>query len=451
MSMADKLLAQAEALKLEARNLIAGAELETRDLTPAEYERIKQINADRESVEDRAKTIKAAETAESRAGGLLGVVPGEPVVPNVRVKSEPMTYAKHAETSFFRDLAYGTIQNDPNAWGRLNRHRQEVAVETRAGSRTDTTSIGDLVPPVSLIADFAALARASRTTANLVRSMPLPSGTDSINIPVVTTGTLTGVQTADNATATTQDMVTSTVAAPVRTIAGYFDTAIQTLEQSGLSAGLDSLIFADLTADYARALDVQVINGSGSSGQMKGILNATGITASTYTDASPTVPELYPIMAQAINAVVKNRYFAPDFAVMHPSTWYWALSALDSSNRPLVVPTDQGPYNTLGSDNSNLGPNGGPVGRILGLPVVLDPNVPVNLGAGTNQAPIIVGRFVDSYLFEGTVRTSVHTDVLSGSLGVRFRLYNYCAFTAERFPKAYAVVNGTGMIVQSGY
>lgn len=447
MNMVERLRAQIEALTAESRKVIEAAELENRDLTVVEFDGMKSNTASIAALKERLADVEAAEAAEIDTNTQLGVQPGT----NVRVKSEPVTYAKHAEASFFRDLARGTVFNDPASWQRLNRHRSEVDVQTRAGSRTDSTSVGDLVPPVYLIDEFAALARASRTTANLCKSMPLPGGTDSINIPTVTTGTLTAIQTADNAAASAQDMVTSTVTAGVKTIAGYFDTAIQTLEQSGLSAGFDSLVFADLIADYARALDVQVLNGSNASGQMKGIIGATGINAVTYTDASPTVPELYPFVAQGINAIVKNRYFAPECAVMHPSTWYWALSALDSSNRPLVVPTDQGPFNTLGTSGANLGPNDGAVGRILGLPVILDPNVPVNLGAGTNQAPIIIGRFSDCILFEGTPKTSVHTDVLSSTLGVRFRLYNYCAFTAERYPKAIAVINGSGMIIQSGY
>jgi len=51
--------------------------------------------------------------------------------------------------------------------------------------------------------------------------MALPAGTDSVNIPRITTGTDTAVQSADNAATTTQDMVTATVTAPVRTVSGY--------------------------------------------------------------------------------------------------------------------------------------------------------------------------------------------------------------------------------------
>ena len=50
-------------------------------------------------------------------------------------------------------------------------------------------------------------------------------------------------------------------------------------------------MFADLIADYNQKLDLQVINGSGAAGQMKGVLNVAGINGVTYTDATPTLPE----------------------------------------------------------------------------------------------------------------------------------------------------------------
>ena len=64
-------------------------------------------------------------------------------------------------------------------------------------------------------------------TADRLTGMALPAGTDSVNIPRITTGTDTAVQTADNAATTTQDMVTATVTAPVRTVSGYEDISIQ--------------------------------------------------------------------------------------------------------------------------------------------------------------------------------------------------------------------------------
>jgi HK97 family phage major capsid protein len=181
----------------------------------------------------------------------------------------------------------------------------------------------------------------------LVTNLPLPPGTDSINVPKISTGTTTAIQTADNQSVSETDLADTSVSAGVKTIAGQQDVAIQALEQSPVN--FDQIIFADLIADYATKVDVQVLSGSNASGQVKGITGATGINTVAYTDTTPTVAELYSKLADAVQKIHTNRYLRPDVIVMHPRRWAWMLAALDSSNRPLVVPNAQGPTNAIGS------------------------------------------------------------------------------------------------------
>jgi hypothetical protein len=42
-------------------------------------------------------------------------------------------------------------------------------------------------------------------------------------------------------------------------------------------------------------------------------------------------------------------------------------------------------------------------------------------------------------------------EVLSGTLQVRFQLYNYVAFIPNRYPASVARINGTGMAAPSGF
>jgi hypothetical protein len=83
---------------------------------------------------------------------------------------------------------------------------------------------------------------------------------------------------------------------------------------------------------------------------------------------------------------------------------------------------------------------------VIGVPVYLDLNIPTNLGAGTNEDRIIATIMRDHVLFEGDLQLRVLKEILSGTLGVRFQAYAYCAFTAGRFPAATSVVSGTGLI-----
>lgn len=291
---------------------------------------------------------------------------------------------------------------------------------------------------------YAELSRAGRVTADRLTRLDLPPGTDSINIPTIVSGAAVAIQVSDNAAVSEVDPTTGSASAPVRTLAGQVDVAVQALEQS--PAGFDQIIFRDLTADYAAKLDVQVISGSGASGQIKGLRNATGITTVTYTDASPTLPELYKKIADAISQMSTNRFLPPTSIVLHPRRWAWALSELDTTNRPLVVPTAiaQNASATAGDFDS-----GGSVGTLLGLPVYIDANIPINLGAGTNEDIVIVLRGEDAYLFESSIRTRVLPDVGSGTLTTRLQVYGFVAATFERYAKSVAIISGTGLSTPS--
>jgi HK97 family phage major capsid protein len=280
------------------------------------------------------------------------------------------------------------------------------------------------------------LARAGRPTANLFNTQPLPAGTDSISIPRIATGTATAVQPNDN----DPDLTDNALTFPVRTIAGQQDIALQLLEQSPIN--FDELVFRDLIADFNTKLNVQVLNGAGTSGTMKGIFNATGATSVVYTDATPTVGELYSKLAGAIQTVQSARFLDPTVWVMHPRRWAWFLAAVDTAGRPLVVPNQQGPTNAIGTQNG-VGMQR-VVGTLLGLPVVTDPSIPTNFG--TNEDRILLLRADDIVLYESPVRTRVLPEVLSGNLTVRLQVYGYAAFTAERYAAGIGIVSGTGLI-----
>ena len=284
--------------------------------------------------------------------------------------------------------------------------------------------------------------------------MALPAGTDSINIPAVTTGTQVAFQSSDNSSTTTRDMVTSTISAPVRTISGYENVSIQLVEQSPLAGGLDRLVFGDLMKDYALQLNTAVTgNGDGTSGTLKGFINLGADTTNgiptTWTEATPTAVNGLLNISKAISKVVTNRYQAVEAIVMHPSMWYWFASSTDGSSRPLIVPTGNGPFNANGVTTAPGAP-AGLVGTIHGVPVYVDATLPKTYGASTNQSPILVGKFSDSYLFESGVKTRVLPDVLSANLTVRFQVYGYMAL-AHRYAKSVSAITGTGTVAPSGF
>ena len=447
MSLVSKLKEQRDGLAATAEAVLAAEDVtaEALDSVSATHEEIAALDeriATAEKVEARTAAI-----AESRKEAKVATFGGAVVT------REAMTYDRDGKNSFVRDMIGAQLRNDRTSWERLYRHQQEVAVETRDISRTDGAG-GDFVPPIYLINEYAEFARAARVTADLVTNMALPAGTDSINIPQITTGTLAAFQSADNTATTTRDMVSSTVTAPVRTISGYENVSIQLVEQSPLAGGLDRLVFGDLMADYALQLNTAVVGtGDGTSGTLKGLVtlgtDTTNGIPTTWTETTPTAVNGAIAIAKAISKVVTNRYKAAEAIVMHPSMWYWLASQVDGSNRPLVVPVTGASqaFNAAGTV-TNPGAPAGLVGTIQGVPVFIDATV--SKVYATNQSPILVGKFSDSYLFESGVKTRVLPDVLSANLTVRFQVYGYAAL-AHRFNKAVSAISGTGSVAPSGY
>jgi HK97 family phage major capsid protein len=447
MSLASKLKEQRDGLVAEVETTLAAEDVtaEALDAASATQEAISALDeriATAEKVE--ARTIAISESRkEAKVANFGGAV----------VTRESMTYDKDGKNSFVRDMIGAQLRNDRNSWERLSRHQQEVAIESRDISRTDGAG-GDFVPPIYLVNEYAEFARAARVTADLVTNMALPAGTDSINIPQITTGTLAAFQGADNTATTTRDMVSSTVTAPVRTISGYENVSIQLVEQSPLAGGLDRLVFGDLMADYALQLNTAVVGaGDGTSGTFKGLItlgsDTTNGIPTTWTESTPTAVNGIIALAKGISKVTTNRFKAAEAIVMHPSMWYWFASQVDGSNRPLVVPVTGASqaFNASGTV-TNPGAPAGLVGTIQGVPVFIDATLPKTYA--TNQSPILVGKFSDSYLFESGVKTRVLPDVLSSNLTVRFQVYGYAAL-AHRFNKSVSAISGTGTVAPSGY
>jgi HK97 family phage major capsid protein len=441
-----------EALVTKRAAVMQVAEDEGReDLTEAEDTEFRGITTEIAEIdgqiEARNERIEELADEEKRAGNAAGAIRRAQLIESrISVTNEARTYEKGNGRSYLVDLAKAQILGDTDSRARLDRHALEVASEPeyRALNRTDGTG-GYFVPPIWLMDDYEALARAARPTANLVTNNQLPAGTDSINVPKIATGVTTAIQTADNQSVSATDLTDTSVSAGVKTIAGAQTISIQALEQSPVN--FDQIIFADLLAAYATNVDVQVLSGANSAGEVKGLLSATGINAVTYTDTTPTVAELYPKLADAINRVHTTRFLAPTVIVMHPTRWAWMLAALDSSSRPLVVPNAQGPTNAIGTFGGVVSEQ--VVGNIMGLPVVTDPSIPTTLGTGTNEDRIIVMRSSDSYLWESSVRTRVLQEVNSATLGVTLQVYGYLAFTAERQPKSISVISGSGLSTPS--
>jgi HK97 family phage major capsid protein len=374
----------------------------------------------------------------------------------VRVKREPLVYTPTSRHSWLQDLARSVLRQDREAAARIERHEQEMRreyaalevsdgarfrrvadtlgleVERRVNPNTTLGTAGEFAPPLWAVDRWAGPARASRPFGDLLNPIPLPAGVQSINIPKITTGSLTGVQPGQGVAAPQQDWTTQNNNSPVVTIAGNLDVSRQLLEQSPANPGFDVIAGTDLTADYNFQLEAQLLAGTGANGQLLGLSNFTIPAANTISGAGiTTFTGFWPLLGQAAAAVGNQRKLPMQFWLMAPRRWAWMASSFDSQNRPIASPMSL----PKGTDFPPAG-MAAPAGAAIGHAIYEDGAIP----AGTTADPVYSVRPDDMLLLEGAPRVLVAGQTIAGTLQVRFSFHRYVAFVGNRFSGGLSII-----------
>ncbi len=135
---------------------------------------------------------------------------------STRVSGGETYHRGESSPSFFRDLHNAQL-GDWGAAERLQRNNREVGLESRALGNTGATggSGGEFAPPGWFVEDFIKLARPGRVTADLFHREDLPPGVSTVNLPKVSGGTTTAVQTTQNTALSQTDMTTSALSSGI--------------------------------------------------------------------------------------------------------------------------------------------------------------------------------------------------------------------------------------------
>lgn len=357
---------------------------------------------------------------------------------------EPLVYAEKSRNSFFQDLVRAQLRQDDHSIARLEEHKRQMRVEapkdekrlteTSEGApieyRTNPSSTlgsgGEFDVPLWLVNKFATAGRAGRPMGDLLQSMMLPSGVQSIHTPRMTTGNIASIQ-IDGGAVNSQDVVTTDAFSNVVTIAGEGDVSQQLLDLSPI--GIDAAWYLDLTRAYNKTLENQLLYGTGTTGQLLGLSNIVGIN-SVSGSGTTTIAALWPLLGQTAAAIGNTRLLPPEAWLMTPRRWFWIASSVDSSSRPISSPGNSGPRTT------DLDPAGGfvPFGPVLGLPAYLDGTIPAN----ANPDDVFAVRPSDMFLWESAPRYITAQNPLSGSLQMKLSLHRYVAFIGNRYPNGIA-------------
>ena len=428
-------VAELDGLVAELDEMEAGEEFDSKFARSNElHAEIKDMNEKIEEAREAAETLKAVKESRNELGVEDEDLGDKEAVVEV---NEPDMYRKGGDHSFISD-AWAARSGDFKAQERLNKHQDFEARDVGTGAFTG------LVVPQYLVDEYAPIARAGSPFYNAVPKKDLPAFGNKIEISRITTGSAAAEQASENSAVQETNMDDTLLTVNVDTIAGQQDVSRQALERGGQPGfSLENIIFQDLVAAYYTKLDNLMINGSGSSGQPLGISQVSGINQTTYTDASPTVAELYPKLADAVQEINSNR-FAPATAIlMHPRRWGFLTAGVDSSNRPLVLPAGNNPDNAAGVGDAAA--YGQVVGSVLGLPVITDANIRTDLGAGTEDA-IYIAKVDDHIMFEDNLFQLKFEETNAGSLTTKMVVYGYVAFASGRYPKGISEIVGTGLI-----
>jgi len=444
MTLIEQMREKRAALRAELDALLGAAEsradsnftVEESDKFDVKMAELRKADERIDELDDLAKREAAAAETRRLVGGSSPALITDP---------ELYQRGNRAE-SFARDMVL-QVRGDHNAAERLQRFSKQRADEQRALGNTNTTggSGGELAPPAWWEQDFIKLVRPGRVTADLFTKSDVPSGVSSVNIPKMLTGTTTALQSTQNTALSQTDLTTGFVSTGFSTIGGKQVVSQQLLDQSAVN--LDQIIMTDLAAAYAQNIGNQVILGAGTGANnnsvLNGLANASVLAANQAVLATATAAAFYSKANGMLASFVTNRYAAPTCWLMHPRRWYWLMAQVDSQNRPLIVPSAVA-FNPIGSDNGVTVQ--GATGTFLGLPVYTDPQIPVNLGAGTNQDEVFLLKQDDLWLFESSPKAEAFREPYADSLGVLFRLFSYAGTVLNRYTSSIATMNGVGLV-----
>lgn len=238
-------------------------------------------------------------------------------------------------------------------------------------------------------------------------------------------------------------MTLSSVTANVFTAAGLATISNQLLADS--NPAVDQLVTVDLAKRIVALEEIAFMSGTGT-GQPLGILNTSGVNATTFTSALEDPAVAGGLLDKILDSIATTQlaWGQPSAIVMHPRTWTRIIKSRDTVGHYTIAPRN---IFTAGYDPAT--PRTfveGPEQTLFGVQVILSNRVPTNLGAGLNESRVIVGDFQEALILDRqgiTVDESPHVYFTSNA--TVFRAESRVGFTAARNPKAFTVIGGTGL------
>lgn len=305
---------------------------------------------------------------------------------------------------------------------------------------------GFLVPPAYMQNMFAETRRQGNALRRYGWLATHPVDSNQILLPRGAGNASVGI-VAENATKPNADQTYTQVTVNTYTWAGISKISNQLLQDSSPTA--TDLVTRELGSLLGNLEEQKIISGTGT-GEPRGILNTTGINTAA-TVATTGQGQVDAILDLCV--LIQTTYFSsPNGILMHPRRLAFLQKSKDTANNYIF--NDAGTFRAPGGlfgDGVTSQTQGTTFSMptLLGLPVGVSTNIPSNLGAGTNEDRIIVADWNEAHWFQ---RQDITLDV-SDTAGTAFetnqtwfRLEERAGFSAERYPTAFGVLTGTGLV-----
>jgi HK97 family phage major capsid protein len=301
-----------------------------------------------------------------------------------------------------------------------------------------------LVPPAYMQDLFAETRRQGNALRRYGMLAEHPVESNQVLLPRGSGAATVGI-VSENATKPSADQSYTQVTVNIFTGAGISKVSKQLVMDSSPTAA--DLVARELGTLLGNLEEQKIINGSGS-GEPRGILNTTGVNAISATGS--TGQSLIDAVLDGVVAI-QTTYFAPPTGLlMHPRRWAFLAKSKDTANNYIF--NNPGVFRAPASwpDGVTSQSTGGSqsMPSLLGLPIAISANIPINLGTETDEDAIILADWGQAHWFQRQDVTMDVSDVAGTAFEsnqVWYRLEERFGFSAERYPAAFAVITGDNL------
>jgi HK97 family phage major capsid protein len=365
----------------DAKKIADTAAAEGRGMTEAERGRVSTLLAEAEGFKSRIAGLEENETIRAAIDEMNGPAPDQDA-------EQPAAGAKSIGDVFVKSEAYTALREGLGN-GNLSGNWKSGAIELPGfGTKTTVTEAASPViqPQVEGgIVQAAAVALRPLTVADLLMQGTTTSAT--VRYLQETTNTNAAAAT-DEGAAKPESVITFTqIDEPVRKVATFLPVSDEMLEDM---AQIRSYLDSRLRLFVQQAEEAQLLSGSGTAPNIRGLLNRTGIQAGNGAGASVLGDAFF----QAITNIQINALVDPDAIIVNPANWEAMRLAKDTAGQYLGGGPMIGAYG-----------NGIQASRVYwGLPVVVTGAIAANTA--------LVGAF--GSMAQVFYRNSLTVDVSNG-------------------------------------